>query len=144
RCGTMSEAPIGFMPDWPAPSHVRAWVTERGSTRGPYGSLNLATHVGDDAAAVRANRARMRAAPALPSEPAWLEQVHGAREPHPRREAIAPADGAVTARVDSVCAVLTADCLPVLLTDTAGTRVAVAHAGWRGLLHGVLPAAVRA
>lgn len=140
----MSEAPIGFAPDWPAPSGVRAWVTERGPGSGRYGSLNLATHVGDDPAAVAANRARLRAALALPNEPIWLEQVHGARVLDVDVENIAPADGAVTATAGTVCAVLTADCLPVLLTDTSGRRVGVAHAGWRGLLRGVLPAAVRA
>jgi YfiH family protein len=100
--------------------------------------------VGDDAAAVAANRARLRAALRLPSEPTWLEQVHGARVLDLDAEEVVPADGAVSGRAGTVCAVLTADCLPVLLTDTAGRRVGVAHAGWRGLLAGVLPAAVRA
>jgi YfiH family protein len=140
----MSETAIGFAPDWPAPTGVHAWVTERGPAAGRYGTLNLATHVGDDAAAVAANRERLRRELALPREPAWLTQVHGTRVLDLDTEDVAPADGAVTARAGVVCAVLTADCLPVLLTDTAGRRVGVAHAGWRGLLHGVLPAAVRA
>ena len=140
----MNAAPIGFAPDWPAPSRVRAWVTERGAGSGRYHALNLATHVGDDVAAVAANRARLRATLALPSEPAWLDQVHGTRVLDLDTEAIAAADGAVTARAGVVCAVLTADCLPVLLCDVGGRRVGVAHAGWRGLLGGVLPAAVRA
>jgi YfiH family protein len=140
----MSAARIGFVPDWPAPSGVRAWVTERGAGLGHYGALNLATHVGDAATAVAANRARLHAALALPSEPAWLDQVHGTRVLDLDTEVIAAADGAVTARAGVVCAVLTADCLPVLLCDAAGRRVGVAHAGWRGLLGGVLPAAVRA
>jgi YfiH family protein len=133
----------GLAPDWPAPSHVRAWVTERG---GParYGTLNLATHVGDDPNVVAANRAALRAALALPAEPAWLTQIHGARVLDLDRDESGPADGAVTARAGVVCAVLTADCLPVLLCDRAGRRVGVAHAGWRGLLAGVLPAAVAA
>jgi YfiH family protein len=139
----MNPAPIGFAPDWPAPLGVRAWVTERGVGSGRYAALNLATHVGDDAAAVAANRARLRAALALPGEPAWLDQVHGTRVLDLDTEAIAAADGAVTTRAGVVCAVLTADCLPVLFCDTAGRRVGVAHAGWRGLLGGVLPAAVR-
>lgn len=137
-------ARLGFVPDWPAPPGVRAWVTERGTGAGRYGSLNLASHVGDDAAAVAANRARLRAGLGLPSEPVWLEQVHGTRVLDLDAEAVAAADGAVTSRAGVVCAVLTADCLPVLLADSAGRRVGVAHAGWRGLLHGVLPAAVRA
>jgi len=140
----MSEAPIGFTPDWPAPAGVRAWVTERGPGAGRYGTLNFATHVGDATEAVVTNRARLRAALALPSEPAWLTQVHGARVLDLDAESIAPADGAVTGRAGVVCAVLTADCLPVLLTDAAGRRVGVAHAGWRGLASGVLTAAVRA
>jgi YfiH family protein len=106
--------------------------------------MNLATHVGDDADAVAANRGRLRAELALPAEPSWLEQIHGARVLDLDREPLAPADGAVTARAGVVCAVLTADCLPVVLCDRAGARVGVAHAGWRGLLAGVLPAAVAA
>jgi YfiH family protein len=133
----------GFAPDWPAPPQVRAWVTERGSAA-RYGTMNLALHVADDPAAVAANRARLRAGLRLPAEPCWLEQVHGTRILDLDGEASGPADGAVTARPGVVCAVLTADCLPVLLCDAAGQRVAVAHAGWRGLLNGVLPAAVAA
>jgi YfiH family protein len=133
----------GFAPTWPAPRSVRAWVTERGSPQ-RYGTLNLALHVGDDAAAVAANRARLRASLQLNSEPCWLEQVHGTRVLDLDRDAHGAADGAVTARPGVACAVLTADCLPVLLCDAAGERVGVAHAGWRGLLHGVLEAAVAA
>lgn len=139
----MSERPPGFAPLWPAPPQVRAWVTERG---GParYGTLNLATHVGDDPGAVASNRSRLRAALNLPAEPAWLEQVHGTRVVDLDREPAGRADAAVTTRAGTVCTVMTADCLPVLLCDRAGTRVGVAHAGWRGLLDGVLPAAVTA
>jgi hypothetical protein len=139
-------APLGFVPDWPAPARVRAWVSERagGASAGAYGTLNLATHVGDAPERVAQNRARLVTAAALPAAPVWLEQVHGATVLDLDRDALAPADGAVTARPGVVCAVLTADCLPVLLADRAGRRVGVAHAGWRGLLNGVLPAAVRA
>jgi purine-nucleoside/S-methyl-5'-thioadenosine phosphorylase / adenosine deaminase len=133
----------GFAPDWPAPRNVRAWVTERGSAA-RYGALNLALHVGDDASAVRVNRARLRAALELRSEPRWLTQVHGVRVLDLDRDDSSEADGAVTSRAGVVCAVMTADCLPVLLCDRGGTRVGVAHAGWRGLLNGVLPAAVAA
>ncbi len=139
----MSFATLGFAPDWPAPSSVRAWVTERAGG-GRYGAGNLGAHVGDEASSVAANRARLRAELALPAEPCWLTQVHGARVLDLDREAVAPADGAVTSRTGIVCAVLTADCVPVLLCDRAGRRVGVAHAGWRGLKAGVLPAAVRA
>jgi YfiH family protein len=133
----------GFAPDWPAPPQVLAWVTERGSAA-RYGTMNLALHVADDPAAVAANRARLRAGLRLPAEPRWLEQVHGTRILDLDGEVFGPADGAVTTRPGVVCAVLTADCLPVLLCDAAGERVGVAHAGWRGLLNGVLPAAVAA
>jgi YfiH family protein len=139
----MSAIP-GFAPTWPAPANVRAWVTERGSAA-RYGALNLALHVGDDASTVAANRARLRAALALDSEPRWLEQVHGTRILDLDRErAPAPADGAVTTVPGTVCAVLTADCLPVVFCSTDGRRAGVAHAGWRGLLNGVLGAAVGA
>jgi YfiH family protein len=140
----VSAAIAGFVPDWPAPPSVRAFVTERGAGPGSYGGLNVALHVGDDPARVERNRARLRAALALPGEPAWLEQVHGARVLDLDREAPGAADGAVTARPGVVCVVMTADCLPVLFCDRAGRRVGVAHAGWRGLSNGVLPAAVAA
>jgi YfiH family protein len=137
---------FGFAPDWPVPAHVRSWVTERagGASIGAYAALNLATHVGDEPESVAANRGRLRAGLGLPAEPTWLEQVHGTTVLDLDRDAVGPADGAVTARAGVVCAVLTADCLPVILADRAGRRVGVAHAGWRGLLNGVLPAAVRA
>lgn len=138
----MSAVP-GFAPDWPAPPNVRAWVTERGSAA-RYGALNLALHVGDDANAVWVNRARLRTALDLRSEPRWLTQVHGVRVLDVDRDDETEADGAVTGSPQVVCAVMTADCLPVLLCDRGGTRVGVAHAGWRGLLNGVLPAAVAA
>jgi YfiH family protein len=139
----VSSALPGFAPDWPAPPNVRAWTTERG---GParYGTLNLAMHVGDDANAVAANRKRLREAVDLPAEPRWLEQVHGTRVLDLDRDDAVRADGAVTTRAGTVCTVMTADCLPVLFCDRAGTRVGVAHAGWRGLLDGVLQAAVAA
>lgn len=135
--------------DWPAHPRVRACVTTRqgGVSEGPYASLNLADHVGDRPEAVAENRARLRAALELPAEPAWLRQVHGTRV---AGAAAAPgpepteADGACTDRPGVVCAVLTADCLPVLLSDRAGTRVAALHAGWRGLAAGVLEAGVGA
>jgi YfiH family protein len=139
----VSTPPPGFAPGWPAPPHVRAWVTERGGGA-RYGTLNLALHVSDDANAVAANRRRLRAGLALPAEPCWLEQVHGTRVVDLDREAAGRADGAVATRVGKVCAVMTADCLPVLFCDRTGTRVGVAHAGWRGLLDGVLQAAVTA
>lgn len=132
-------------PDWPAPDVVHALVTTRagGVSQPPYDSLNLGDHVGDDAAAVAGNRQRLRAF--LPAEPRWLRQVHGtavagADALHDPVEA----DAAVAFAPGTVCAVLTADCLPVLFCDRRGTRVAAAHAGWRGLAAGVLEASVAA
>jgi len=134
-------------PDWPAPPRVRACVTTRagGISLPPYATFNLATHVGDAPGAVAENRRRLERALALPTPPRWLSQVHGTRCVD---AAIAAddeqADASYTLRPGIVCAVLTADCLPVLLCDRAGTRVAAVHAGWRGLHAGALDAAVRA
>jgi polyphenol oxidase len=136
-------------PDWQAPAHVRALSTLRGGgvSAHAFASFNLASHVGDDQEHVRANRALLRAAAKLPSEPLWLEQVHGvAVVEHAGAPSLAGepprADAAVAFEEGRVCVVMTADCLPVVFTDRAGTRVGVAHAGWRGLAAGVLAATV--
>jgi len=133
-------------PDWPSPVNVHAWVTTRagGVSPSPYAGFNLATHVGDDPDAVAANRNLLCDALALPSVPHWLEQVHGCAVADVESDAAAPvcADAAYTQTRGQVCAVLTADCLPVLLCDALGTAVAAVHAGWRGLLDGVIEAAV--
>jgi purine-nucleoside/S-methyl-5'-thioadenosine phosphorylase / adenosine deaminase len=136
---------IGLIrPDWPA--QVGAVVTTRGggASAGSYASLNLGLRSGDDEAAVRENRGRLEAL--LPSRPVWLRQVHGTRVADAdaaRAAGTEPeADAAVARRPDTVCAVLVADCMPVLLTDEAATVVGVAHAGWRGLCGGVLEATV--
>jgi hypothetical protein len=115
-----------------------------GVSTGRYASLNLAAHVGDDPVAVRENRRRLALDWQLPAEPSWLEQVHGTTVADLDAEEALQADGAVTSRAGVVCTIMTADCLPVLLTDRRGTRVAAAHAGWRGLAAGILPAAVAA
>lgn len=131
-------------PDWPAPPNVRSLVTTRhgGVSVSPYFSLNLGDHVGDDPVAVAANRARLREM--LPDEPVWLKQVHGSGIVNADCAAAIPeADGSHARKSGVVCAVLTADCLPVLLCDRAGTVVAAAHAGWRGLAGGVVEAAVQ-
>jgi YfiH family protein len=132
-------------PDWPQPPAVRACSTTRagGVSRGPWSGLNLGDHVDDDPAAVAENRARLAAHLGLPREPQWLEQVHGTRVRMPGAAGTC-ADACVEDRPGRVCVVLTADCLPVLLCNVAGTRVAAAHAGWRGLLAGVLEQTVAA
>ncbi len=137
--------PEWILPDWPAPDRVRAFMTTRagGVSRPPYDGLNLATHVGDDPAAVAENRRLLRAC--LPDEPLWLQQVHGVEVAIAGRDAPGVvADAAVASSPGQVCAVLTADCLPVLLCDERASVVAAAHAGWRGLAAGVLEATVRA
>lgn len=124
-----------------------------GVSAAPYASLNLGAHVGDSAAAVAENRRRLRAAAGLPAEPAWLAQVHGTRvidlDAEGDFDATAPrpwgpADAAFTRRRGRVCAILTADCLPLLLAAESGDLVAAVHAGWRGLAGGVIEATVRA
>jgi len=134
-----------ILPDWPAPSGVRALATTRrgGVSRAPWHGFNLGAHVGDDPAAVAANRALLRRE--LPAEPVWLAQVHGTRCVDAAMTAPgAQADASFTRQRGVVCAVLTADCLPVLLCDERGTVVGVAHAGWRGLAAGVIEATVAA
>jgi polyphenol oxidase len=128
---------------WPAPANVRAMTSTRanGVSVGPYASLNLGGHVGDDAEAVQRNRALLGNALVLPAAPVWLNQVHGVNVVDAAEaRAGVTADGAYTSRKGVVCAVLTADCLPIFLCDRAGTEVALLHAGWRGLAAGVVEA----
>lgn len=127
-----------IVPDWPAPPAVRACVTTRlgGVSAAPFDSFNPASHVGDDAHAVAANRALLRAH--LPAEPLWLDQVHGVEVLDADQERCGTGDASIARRAGSVCAVMTADCLPVLFCNRQGTVVAAAHAGWRGLAAGVL------
>jgi YfiH family protein len=134
-------------PDWEAPAAVAAAATTRagGVSTGAYAALNLGAHVGDDPAAVAENRRRLAEALDLPDEPAWLAQVHGTRVVAARPGGTpAEADAAVTREPGVVCAVLTADCLPVLLASRRGDEVAAVHAGWRGLADGVVEAALAA
>ncbi|MEX0959442.1 MAG: peptidoglycan editing factor PgeF [Burkholderiales bacterium] len=132
-------------PDWPAPARVQALITTRagGHSSGAYQSLNLGDHVNDSAEAVAANRARLRAL--LPAEPAWLNQVHGTRVMEADTwTAPVEADASFARSPGTVCAVLVADCLPVLLADRKGSVVAAAHAGWRGLAAGVIENTIEA
>ncbi len=134
-----------IIPHWPAPSRVRAIVTTRagGHSTGPWSSLNLGLNCGDDGAIVLKNRAVLRAC--LPAEPQWLRQAHGMAVYSRSEETDKPAlsgepiaDAQVAGQPGQICAVLTADCLPVLFCNRAGSKVAAAHAGWRGLAAGVL------
>jgi YfiH family protein len=142
---TMSDEWI--KPDWPAPANIHAITTTRigGVSLSPYDTLNLADHVGDNQASVKENRRRLVHELGLPGEPRWLKQVHGTHVP--AADEINPdcceADAAFTSKQNTVCAVLTADCLPILLCNKEGTQVAVIHAGWRGLLDGVIESTIR-
>ena len=134
-----------IVPDWPAPAGVRSIVTTRsgGVSLAPYDSLNLGGRVGDVARAVEENRRRLNTL--LPAEPVWLKQVHGVKVlDADAGSADVEADAVFSRRAGLPCGVMTADCLPVLLTDRTGSVVAAAHAGWRGLCNGVLEATVTA
>ncbi|KNC06036.1 hypothetical protein AC791_18995 [Klebsiella sp. RIT-PI-d] len=131
-----------IVPQWPAPEGVAACSSTRigGVSLPPYDSLNLGAHCGDNLDHVEENRKRLFAAGGLPSRPVWLEQVHGKgvlqldSAPYLSKRA----DASYSATPGTVCAVMTADCLPVLFCNRAGSEVAAAHAGWRGLCEGVL------
>lgn len=147
---------IGFIqPQWSAPESVRAAFSLRsgGTSVAPWDSLNLGVHVGDDLAAVQRNRQRLRAALDLPAEPHWLDQVHGTdvitfdRPAQPQSTVDTPrpiADAAVTREAGVVLAIQVADCLPVLFSSADGRALGAAHAGWRGLVAGVLERTVEA
>lgn len=132
--------------NWPAATHIHAVTTTRvdGFSYPPYDSLNLAMHVGDKPELVEKNRCKVTEALSIPSAPVWLQQVHGAvvveaNEGNLGKEA----DGSYTRRPGVVCAVLTADCLPIFLCDEAGQQVAVLHAGWKGLYAGVIASGIK-
>lgn len=133
---------------WQAPAGVHAFTTTRhgpGMSVPPFDAFNLGDHVGDDPLAVAANRAALRREFALPGEPLWLRQVHGTLvvdADEVAAGAVPEADSAVTRQRGRVLAILTADCLPVLLAADDGSVIGAAHAGWRGLAAGVLEATV--
>jgi YfiH family protein len=142
---------LWFEPQWPAPSGVRLLSTLRGepggggASKAPYACFNLGPNVGDDPLAVAENRRMLKREAGLPADPSWLAQVHGIAVadldeagPH------AAADAAMTRRPGKVCAILTADCLPIVFATDTGDTVAAAHAGWRGMAAGVIGATVRA
>lgn len=128
--------------DWPAPEGIVAGTTIRtgGTSTGTYESLNLGAHVGDDPAAVRENRRRFLQMTGLEQEPDWLTQVHGTRV-HVVGEGEAGEADAVIGRGETI-AVLTADCLPILLCAKNGSELAAIHGGWRGVAAGIIDATV--
>lgn len=133
--------------DWPVPGNIIAGTTQRfgGVSQGSYTDFNLGAYVADEADAVAANRLRLGNLLDLPGHPAWLRQVHGVNVvAAPFADAEPEADASIAVLSGTVCAVLTADCLPVLFSARDGSAVAAAHAGWRGLCAGVLEATVSA
>ncbi|BAW80963.1 hypothetical conserved protein [Candidatus Nitrosoglobus terrae] len=140
-----SNSPLVITPCWPAPSNIRAYTTTRngGVSCPPYDSFNLADHVGDRTDKVQENRKILAKSLALPSEPVWLEQVHG-NNIIDAAHGIGQGDASIAHKPDIVCGVLTADCLPLLLCNQQGTRVAAVHAGWRGLAAGIIERIIKA
>ena len=135
---------IWMAADWPAPGHIHAGTTTRlvGVSRPPFDSFNLAGHVGDDLQAVAENRLRLQSQLSLPAAPNWLKQRHGSRVIEVNPDENTDADGAYTCATDRVCAVLTADCIPLLLCNKSGTEIAAIHIGWRGLCQGIIKSAL--
>jgi len=135
-----------IIPQWAAPPHVHAVSTLRngGVSQGRFASLNLGRHVGDDAAHVQKNRELLAATFKLPAQPLWLDQHHGCAVVRAGNAETHYADASFTTAPGAVCAVMTADCLPVLLCNGNGSKIAAIHAGWRGLAHGIIEAAARA
>ncbi len=130
-------------PAWPAPAGVKALLSTRrgGASQPPWDSNNMALHVGDDPQAVAANRRALAQRAGWQQPPQWLEQVHGTRVVEAEADGwVRTADACFTTRRGLACTVLTADCLPVLLCDAAGSQVAAVHAGWRSLAGGILTA----
>jgi len=130
-------------PDWPAPAHIQACTTTRigGYSQAPYDSLNLGTRCGDNPAHVKANRTLLQQTLHLPTEPIWLQQVHGTQVVAATlANQNAQADASIATQANQVCAIMTADCLPVLFCAKDGSKIGAAHAGWRGLANGVLEA----
>ncbi|MGZ8162675.1 MAG: peptidoglycan editing factor PgeF [Methylobacter sp.] len=137
----MNKAEHWLAPAWPAPSNIHAATTLRtgGVSRGAYASLNLALHVGDNEDSVKKNRQMIKVMLDLPAEPVWLHQIHSNVAVNAVESAsLQPADASYTCEPGIVCAVMTADCLPLLVCDAAGTQIAAIHAGWRGLLAGII------
>ena len=130
-----------IIPQWPVPASVKSAITLRtgGYSQPPFDSNNLATHVEDNPADVQLNRDNLVKTLNLPAEPLWLDQYHSTDLVYlPDTSRAARADASYSDRPDSVCVILTADCLPVLFCNRSGSQVAAAHAGWRGLCGGIL------
>lgn len=131
-------------PNWPAPDHIKAFSSTRvgGISSGLYGAMNLGAHVGDDPKCVLTNRQRLKSDLMLPNEPVWLEQIHSTRILNADLPIVSSADGTFSRANQTVCVVMSADCLPLLLTNQAGDQVAAVHVGWRGMANGIIEQAV--
>ncbi|MDW2068554.1 polyphenol oxidase family protein, partial [Vibrio sp. 1579] len=131
-----------IIPNWSAPKNVKAFASTRvgGFSTGSYQGLNLGAHVGDDASIVANNRHWLAQKANMPSAPIWLNQTHSTVVAHANAPTpiVLDADGVFTSASNVVCSAMTADCLPILLTNTRGTQVAAVHAGWRGLANGIV------
>ena len=129
-----------IIPNWPVPANVRACITSRkgGVSLAPYASNNLGLHVGDEPVRVGQNRAALCEQLGLTKAPQWLEQIHGIKVVDAKDDGLVrTADGSFSKEVGQACLVMTADCLPILLCDEAGTQVAAIHCGWRSLAKGI-------
>lgn len=135
-----------IIPNWPAPNNVKAFCSTRhgGFSLPPYDGLNVGMHVGDDPSIVTKNRDWLQQYCQMPSSPIWLNQTHSTRviEVSQPSYKVLDADGIVTSTPRVVCSAMTADCLPILITNMQGTRVAAVHAGWRGLAGGIVEQAL--
>lgn len=134
-----------IVPNWPAPSNIRAFQTTRhgGVSAAPYDTLNLGEHVGDEPLTVARNRTLLNHL--VPSEPVWLVQQHGTTVVNAGQTSCLPqGDASIARHREAVCVVMTADCLPLLLCDTQGSVVGAVHAGWKSMLAGVIEATVQA
>ena len=135
-----------IVPNWPAAKQIKAFASTRcdGFSTGVYQGLNLGTHVGDELAKVEQNRQWLTEQTNMPSAPVWLNQTHSTvvEEVNAPTRQVLNADGVFTSATNVVCSAMTADCLPVLLTNVQGTQVAAVHAGWRGLASGIVENAV--
>lgn len=131
-----------IIPDWNIPTNIKAVSSTRegGYSLPPYGGLNLGLHVGDDSQTVEQNRHHLMQMAGMSSAPVWLNQTHSTRVVQLREPTskVPDADGAFTDKPGIVCAVMTADCVPILLANKNGQEVAAVHAGWRGLADGIL------
>jgi YfiH family protein len=136
-----------IFPNWNAPENVQAVMTTRlgGVSKSPFDSFNLATHVEDNLEHILENRLILRTTLNLPAEPFWLEQIHSNTVVEAKTDLILPkADASFTRQKNTVCVVMTADCLPVLLCSKDGEKIAAIHAGWRGLENSIISKTVDA